>query len=85
MVFVGVTITIVYLTPKLAVKIKPMNNLLAPLRALFKIKDLRRRLIFTAIIIAVFRFIAHIPAPGINLTALRTAFDSSAILSPYFF
>lgn len=81
MVFVGVTITIVYLTPKLAVKIKPMNNLLAPLRALFKIKDLRRRLIFTAIIIAVFRFIAHIPAPGINLTALRTAFDSSAILS----
>jgi len=80
-VFVGVTITIVYLTPKLAVKIKPMNNLLAPLRALFKIKDLRRRLIFTAIIIAVFRFIAHIPAPGINLTALRTAFDSSAILS----
>ena len=58
-----------------------MNNLLAPLRALFKIKDLRRRLIFTAIIIAVFRFIAHIPAPGINLTALRTAFDSSAILS----
>lgn len=58
-----------------------MNNLLAPLRALFKIKDLRRRLIFTAIIIAVFRFVAHIPAPGINLAALRSAFDSSAILS----
>ncbi|HOX96256.1 MAG TPA: preprotein translocase subunit SecY [Candidatus Woesebacteria bacterium] len=58
-----------------------MNNLLAPLRAVLKIKDLRRRLIFTAIIIAIFRLIAHIPAPGINLVALRNLFDSSAVLS----
>lgn len=58
-----------------------MTNLLAPLRALFKIKDLRRRLIFTAVIIAIFRLIAHIPAPGINLAALRSAFDSSSLLS----
>ncbi len=58
-----------------------MTNLLAPLRALLKIKDLRRRLIFTAIIIAVFRLVAHIPAPGINLLALREMFNSSAFLS----
>jgi len=58
-----------------------MNNLLAPLRALFKIKDLRRRLIFTAIIIAIFRLVAHIPAPGINLSALKEMFNSSAFLS----
>lgn len=58
-----------------------MNNLLAPLRALLKIPELRRRLIFTAIVIAVFRLVAHVPAPGINLTALKEMFNSSAFLS----
>lgn len=58
-----------------------MNNLLAPLRALLKIKELRRRLIFTAVVIAIFRLIAHIPAPGINLVALQGLFNSSAFLS----
>jgi preprotein translocase subunit SecY len=58
-----------------------MNNLLAPLRALVKIKDLRRRFVFTAIVIAIFRFVAHVPAPGINLSALRDMFNSSAFLS----
>ncbi|HSV94437.1 MAG TPA: preprotein translocase subunit SecY [Spirochaetia bacterium] len=58
-----------------------MNNLLAPLRALMKIPELRRRLIFTAIVIAIFRLVAHVPAPGINLSALKQLFDSSAFLS----
>lgn len=58
-----------------------MNNLLAPLRALLKIPELRKRLIFTAIVIAVFRLVAHVPAPGINLTALKEMFNSSAFLS----
>ena len=58
-----------------------MNNILAPLRALLKIKELRRRLIFTAIVIAVFRLVAHVPAPGINLSALKEMFNSSAFLS----
>lgn len=58
-----------------------MNNIFAPLRALLKIKDLRSRLIFTAIIIAIFRFVAHIPTPGINLSALREIFSNSAFLS----
>jgi len=58
-----------------------MNNLLAPLRALLKIKELRKRLIFTAIVIAIFRLVAHVPAPGINLSALKEMFNSSAFLS----
>ncbi len=58
-----------------------MNNILAPLRALIKIKELRNRLIFTAIIIAIFRLVAHVPAPGINLAALKEMFNSSAFLS----
>ncbi len=58
-----------------------MENIFAPLRALFKIKDLRNRLIFTAVIIAIFRLVAHIPTPGINIAALQQLFGSSALLS----
>ena len=58
-----------------------MNNIFAPLRALFKVKDLRNRLIFTAVIIAIFRLVAHIPTPGINIAALQQLFGSSAFLS----
>ncbi len=58
-----------------------MENIFAPLKVLFKIEDLRKRLIFTAIIIAIFRFVAHIPTPGINLAALKELFSSSAFLS----
>ncbi len=58
-----------------------MNNILAPLRALFKIKDLRNRILFTAGVILLFRLVAHIPTPGINLDALKNLFNSSAFLS----
>lgn len=58
-----------------------INNILAPFRGLIRIKDLRSRLIFTAIVIAIFRFVAHIPAPGINLEALKQIFNSSPFLS----
>lgn len=58
-----------------------MNNVLAPFRAMLKIKSLRNRLIFTAIVIAIFRLVAHIPAPGINLSALKDLFSGSAFLS----
>lgn len=58
-----------------------MENIFAPIKVLFKIEDLRKRLIFTALIIAVFRFVTHIPTPGINLTALREIFSGSAFLS----
>lgn len=58
-----------------------MNNAITSFRGLFKIKDLRNRLIFTAIIIAIIRFVAHIPAPGINLVALKNVFNGSAFLS----
>ncbi|MEK6544837.1 MAG: hypothetical protein AABZ44_10425 [Elusimicrobiota bacterium] len=42
---------------------------------LFKIPDLRRRILFTAAIIAIYRIGAAIPLPGINTEALRTLFD----------
>ena len=37
----------------------------------FKIPDLRRKIIFTVLMLLVFRVIAHIPVPGVDLAALE--------------
>ncbi|MBI2857270.1 MAG: preprotein translocase subunit SecY [Chloroflexi bacterium] len=53
------------------------------LRALidaFSLPDLRRRLVFTFAILVIFRFIAHIPVPGVQLEALRQFFEGNALL-----
>lgn len=43
--------------------------------------ELRRRLIVTLIILAIFRFITHIPVPGVNLEAIKNVFASNQLLS----
>jgi preprotein translocase subunit SecY len=42
---------------------------------LFKIPDLRKRIIFTFLLLAVYRVGAQIPTPGINATALQAFFQ----------
>lgn len=46
----------------------------------FRLPDLRRRLLFTAAMLVVFRLVAHIPVPGVDLVALRNIFDSNQLL-----
>ena len=46
----------------------------------FSLPDLRRRILVTLGILVVFRFIAHVPLPGVDLEALRNLFDSNALL-----
>ena len=43
---------------------------------IFKIPELKRRLIFTALLLAVYRIGVHVPTPGIDGTALKSFFDS---------
>ncbi|HVE92762.1 MAG TPA: preprotein translocase subunit SecY [Actinomycetota bacterium] len=45
--------------------------MLTALRNAFKVPDLRRKLLFTFFILAVFRLGAHIPVPGIDLATLN--------------
>jgi preprotein translocase subunit SecY len=45
------------------------------LRNIFKIPDLRRRLIFTFLLLAVYRVGAHIPTPGVNGDAVAEFFE----------
>lgn len=46
-----------------------------------KTPDIRRKLINTALILVVFRLIAHIPASGIDVNSLRALFAGSPLLS----
>ena len=46
----------------------------------FSLPDLRRKLLFTIGILVVFRFIAHIPMPGVDLAALQDLFQSNQLL-----
>ena len=45
-----------------------------PLVDVFRIKDLRERIIFTIVVLVVFRIGATIPIPGINVNALKLYF-----------
>lgn len=44
-----------------------------------RLKELRRRIFFTLLVFLVFRIFAHIPLPGVDLTALRELFSRNAI------
>jgi preprotein translocase subunit SecY len=46
----------------------------------FSLPDLRRRLLFTIAMLVVFRFIAHVPLPGVNLAALQELFQRNQLL-----
>lgn len=55
-------------------------RLLSPIIQIFKTPDLRRKLLMTLMILAVFRFIAHVPAPGVDRVKLKELFTSSELL-----
>jgi preprotein translocase subunit SecY len=57
-----------------------MNQFITTILNAFKIPDLRRRLFFTAGVLVVFRFAAHIPVPGVDITALKELFARNQLL-----
>lgn len=46
----------------------------------FSLPDLRRRILLTIGILVIFRFVAHVPLPGVDLDALRELFERNALL-----
>lgn len=54
--------------------------MLEPLKAIWKLKDLRRAIGFVLLVLVVFRVAAHIPVPGVNLVELQQFFASNQIL-----
>lgn len=51
----------------------------AALRA-FRLPDLRRKILFTFAMLAVFRLATHVPVPGVNVAALQQLFQSNQLL-----
>ena len=45
-----------------------------------QVPDLRAKIIFTLSMLVVFRFVAHVPVPGVDTQALAQAFQSQALL-----
>jgi len=54
--------------------------MLGPVKNVFKIKDLRRKILTTFFILLIFRLLAHIPIPGADVSALRQFFSSNELL-----
>lgn len=51
--------------------------MLEALRNAFRVPDLRRKIIFTLTILAIYRLLAHIPIPGVNQGALASIFNNN--------
>ncbi|HKK54561.1 MAG TPA: preprotein translocase subunit SecY [Patescibacteria group bacterium] len=50
------------------------------IKQIWKIKDLRNRILFVLAMLVIFRFAAHIPIPGVDAQALQDLFASNQIL-----
>ena len=48
---------------------------------LVRSRDLRKKVIITLVVLVIFRFLAHIPATGIDRSSLRALFSGSPLLS----
>src|SRR3989338_8095227 len=58
-----------------------MEKLLKSIKGLFRLKELRKKFFVTLGIFVIYRFIAHISAPGVDLAALRQVFNNSQLLT----
>jgi preprotein translocase subunit SecY len=57
-----------------------MPRLLQAMRDAFSLPDLRGRILFTIAMLIVFRLVAHVPLPGVDLTAMNNLFQNTPLL-----
>lgn len=50
------------------------------LKQIWKAKDLRNSILFVVAMLTIFRLVAHIPIPGVNIQALQNLFQSNQVL-----
>ena len=58
-------------------------RLLQAMRDAFSLPDLRRRILITLGILVAFRFLAHVPLPGVDAEALKALFERNALLGMF--
>src|SRR6266446_144223 len=57
-----------------------MKNIFAIFTNSFKSEEIRRKLLFTAVILIIFRLFAHLTVPGVNTASLRNLFAGNQLL-----
>jgi len=57
-----------------------MDKIIALFKRIFHLKDLRNKIIFTFLIIVLFRILAHIPLPGVDTAGLEALFKDNQVL-----
>ena len=50
-------------------------------REAIRTSNLRKKILFTLLILILFRFIAHVPVPGVNTVLLKSFFSQNQLLS----
>ena len=56
--------------------------MLAALANVLRVPELRRRVIFTLVMFAVFRLGTHIPVPGVNAAMIEQLFNNGNLFGP---
>jgi len=56
-----------------------MPRLLQAVVQSFQQPDIRRRLLFTLALLTIFRFVAHVPIPGVDAQRLKDVFENNAV------
>jgi preprotein translocase subunit SecY len=54
--------------------------MLQTVRDIFELGDLRRKILFTFLILVIYRLAAHVPVPNVDLEALRRVFEANQLL-----
>jgi len=54
-----------------------MNRFIEAVKNIFRIEDLRKRVLFTLALLMVYRIGAHIPTPGINVAEMKRIFNQA--------
>jgi len=49
-------------------------------RSAFALPDLRKKILYTFLILGIYRLAAHVPVPGVNTESLRQLFESNQLL-----
>ena len=50
------------------------------MRRLLKLPELRRKILFSLFVIVIFRFLAHVPVPGVDVSAIKAYLEGNALL-----
>ncbi len=57
-----------------------MNKIIKPIVQAWRTPELRKKILFTALIFAIFRLFAHVPVPVVNTEKLQALFSSNELL-----